>query len=89
MSFLAQRRGVRDLIAAAVDSAFARINRLPATIEWLSDNAGCYIAGATRSFRPRHRPEPRTTRRPQSNRMTEAFVRTIKRDYVRVTMRKI
>jgi putative transposase len=61
---------------------------LPVTIEWLSDNGTCYIAGDTRSF-SQHRSEPRTTpiKSPQSNGMAEAFVRTIKRDYVRVSPR--
>jgi putative transposase len=59
---------------------------LPVTIEWLSDNGSCYIAGDTRSFARNIGLEPRTTpiESPQSNGMAEAFVRTIKRDYVRV-----
>jgi putative transposase len=58
----------------------------PVTIEWLSDNGSCYIAGDTRSFARDIGLEPRTTpiESPQSNGMAEAFVRTIKRDYVRV-----
>jgi transposase InsO family protein len=26
---------------------FGRVTRLPATIEWLSDNGSCYVAGDT------------------------------------------
>jgi putative transposase len=57
------------------------------TIEWLSDNGSCYLAGETRSFARDIGLEPRTTpiESPQSNGMAEAFVRTIKRDYVRVS----
>ena len=68
---------------------FGRVNRLPVTIEWLSDNGSCYIAGDTRSFARDIGLEPRTTpiESPQSNGMAEAFVRTIKRDYVRVSPR--
>ena len=49
MSFLATtrrhlRRDVRDLMVAAVEHRFGRVNRSPVTIEWLSDNSGCYIA---------------------------------------------
>jgi putative transposase len=50
MSFLATTGGisgddVRDLMVAAVEHRFGRVNRLPVTIEWLSDNRSCYIAG--------------------------------------------
>ena len=94
MSFLATTGGicgndVRDLMVAAVEHRFGRVNRLPVTIEWLSDNGSCYIAGDTRSFARDIGLEPRTTpiESPQSNGMAEAFVRTIKRDYVRVSPR--
>ena len=48
MSFLATTGGisgddVRDLMVAAVEHRFGRVNRLPAIIEWLSDNGSCYI----------------------------------------------
>ena len=92
MSFLATTGGirgedVRDLMVAAVEHRFGRVNHLPLTIEWLSDNGSCYIAGDTRSFARDIGLEPRTTpiESPQSNGMAEAFVRTIKRDYVRVS----
>ena len=76
-------------MVAAVEHRFGRINRLPVTIEWLSDNGDCYVAGDTRSFARDIGLEPITTpvERPQSNGMAEAFVRTIKRDYVRVSPR--
>jgi putative transposase len=92
MSFLATTGGirgedVRDLMVAAVEHRFGRVNRLPVTIEWLSDNGSCYVAGDTRSFAREVGLEPRTTpiESPQSNGMAEAFVRTIKRDYVRIS----
>ncbi len=93
MSFLATTRGiagedVRDLIVAAVEHRFGRVNRLPVTIEWLSDNGRCYVASDTCRFARELGFEPRTTpiESPQSNGMAEAFVRTIKRDYVRVSL---
>lgn len=92
MSFVATTEGikgedVRDLIVAAVEHRFGLVNRLPQTIEWLSDNGSCYIAGETKVFARAIGLEPRTTpiESPQSNGMAEAFVRTIKRDYVRVS----
>ena len=79
----------RDLMVAAVEYRFGQVNRLPVTIEWLSDNGSCYVAGDTRSFARDIGLDPRRTplESPQSNGMAEAFVRTIKRDYVRVSPR--
>src|SRR4051794_41408355 len=55
MSYVATTGGiggeeVRDLMVAAVEHRFGRIDRLPDTIEWLSDNGSGYIAHETRSF---------------------------------------
>src|SRR5215469_2176149 len=92
MSFLATTGGiagedVRDLKVAAVEYRFGQVNRLPVTIEWLSDNGSCYVADDTRSFASAIGLEGDASRSPQSNGMAEAFVRTIKRDYVRVSPR--
>ena len=78
---------VRDLMVAAVEHRFGRVNRLPRTIEWLTDNGSGYVATETRRVAREIGMEPRTTpiESPQSNGMAEAFVRTIKRDYVRVS----
>lgn len=92
MSFVATTGGiggeeVRDLMVAAVEHRFGRVNRLPRTLEWLSDNGSGYIAHETRRFARDLGLEPRTTplESPQSNGMAEAFVRTMKRDYVQVS----
>jgi putative transposase len=76
-------------VVAAVEYRFGQVNRSPVTIEWLSDNGSCYVAGDTRSFARDIGLEPRTTplESPQSNGMAEAFVRTIKCDYVHVSPR--
>ena len=94
MSYVATTGGiggeeVRDLMVAAVEHRFGQVNRLPQTIEWLTDNGSGYIATETRRFAREIGLEPRTTplESPQSNGMAEAFVRTIKRDYVRVSPR--
>lgn len=78
---------VRDLMVAAVEHRFGRVDRLPDPIEWLSDNGSCYLARETRRFAREIGLVPRTTPlvSPQSNGMAEAFVRTLKRDYVRVS----
>ena len=80
MSFLATTSGVsgedvRDLMLAAVEHRFGPVNRLPVTIEWLSDNGSCYLAGETRSFARDIGLEPRTTpiESPQSNGMARSL----------------
>ena len=73
-------------MVAAFEQRYGQINRRLATIEWLTDNGSCYIAGETRKFAKDMGFEPLTTplESPQSNGTAEAFVRTIKRDYARV-----
>lgn len=77
---------IRDLMVATVEHRFGAVNRLASPIEWLSDNGSPYTAGDTRRFARDIGLVPRTTpvSSPQSNGMAEAFVRTLKRDYVRV-----
>ena len=77
---------IRDLMVSAVEHRFGQINRLPAAIEWLTDNGSCYTATDTRRFAGDIGLLPLTTpvESPQSNGMAEAFVRTFKRDYVSV-----
>src|SRR4028119_487191 len=94
MSFVATTGGiggeqVRDLMVAAVEHRFGPVDRLPQTIEWLTDNGSGYIAAETRRFAREIGLEPRTTpvESPQSNGMAEAFVRTFKRDYAGVSPR--
>jgi putative transposase len=93
MSFVATTAGitgedVRNLMVAAVEHRFGRVNQLPTLIEWLTDNGSCYLARETRRFARDIGLVPRTTplESPQSNGMAEAFVRTLKRDYVRVSV---
>ena len=94
MGFVATTGGitagdVRDLMVATVEHRFGRVNRLPKAIEWLTDNGSCYTAHDTRRFARDIGLIPRTTpiTSPQSNGMAEAFVRTLKRDYARVSLR--
>ena len=94
LGFVATTEGIKgedvqDLMIAAVEARFGQVNRLPHVVEWLSDNGSGYIAADTKALAREIGLEPRTTpvRSPQSNGMAEAFVRTIKRDYVRVSPR--
>jgi len=80
---------IRDLMIDSVERRFGLVNRLPTPIEWLSDNGSPYIARETRALARDIGLVPRTTpiESPQSNGMAEAFVKTIKRDYARVSAR--
>jgi putative transposase len=80
---------VQDLVITAVEHRFGHVNALPNTIEWLTDNGSCFIAKDTKSLLRDIGMEPRSTpvRSPQSNGMAEAFVKTFKRDYVKVNPR--
>jgi putative transposase len=77
---------VQDLVITAVENRFGQVNRLPETIEWLTDNGSCFIAQDTKSMLKHIGMEARTTpvRSPESNGMAEALVKTVKRDYVSV-----
>lgn len=69
----------------AVESRFG-IHRAPGQVEILSDDRSAYTAKDTRIFAQQLGLKPRFTpvKCPQSNGMLEAFVKTLKRDYVRV-----
>jgi putative transposase len=78
---------VRDLMIACVERRFGS-TRTPHLVEWLSDNGSAYIAKETRqiatalglrlAFTP--------VRSPESNGISEAFVKTLKRDYARISI---
>ena len=77
---------VRDMMLAAVEARFAK-HRAPHQIEMLSDNGSPYIAKHTCIFARQLGLKPCFTpvKSPQSNGISEAFVNTLKRDYVNVT----
>lgn len=78
---------VCDMMVKAVETRFHGY-KTPHPVEWLSDNGAAYIAKETANiasglglklcFTP-----PRS---PQSNGMSESFVKTIKRDYISLEM---
>ena len=77
---------IRDLMLEAVERRFSAL-RAPSVIEILTDNGSPYIAKDTQIFARQLGLKPCFTpvRSPQSNGMSEAFVKTLKRDYVQVT----
>ena len=76
---------VRDMMLEAVEKRFGN-NHAPHPVEWLSDNGSPYTARETRQFAGQLNLVPCFTpiRSPESNGLAEAFVKTFKRDYVRV-----
>ena len=76
---------VRDMMLAAVERRFGRL-RAPVPVEWLSDNGSPYTAKPTLDMAAALNLVPCFTpvASPESNGMAEAFVKTFKRDYVRV-----
>jgi putative transposase len=77
---------VRDMMLEAVEHRFGAC-RAPLSIEMLSDNGSPYVAKETRIFARQIGLNPCFTpiQSPQSNGISEAFVKTLKRNYVQVT----
>lgn len=77
---------IRDIMLKAVERRFGAY-RAPSVIEMLSDNGSPYIAKDTQIFARQLGLKPCFTpvQSPQSNGISEAFVKTLKRDYVQVT----
>jgi transposase InsO family protein len=77
---------VRDMMLEAVEKRFGG-HRAPHPVEMLSDNGSPYTARDTRIFASQLGLRPCFTpvKSPESNGISEAFVNTLKRDYVHVT----
>src|SRR4051794_8330430 len=77
--------GARDMMLEAVESRFAAI-QAPHALEWLTDNGSVYTAHETRAFATALNLVPCFTpiQSPESNGISDSFVKTFKRDYVRV-----
>ncbi|TJZ85602.1 IS3 family transposase [Paracoccus hibiscisoli] len=77
---------IRDIMLEAVERRFGTY-RAPSVIEMLTDNGSPYIAKDTQIFARQLGLKPCFTpvQSPQSNGISEAFVKTLKRDYVQVT----
>ena len=76
---------IRDMLLEAVEKRFGTY-RAPHIVELLSDNGSAYTAKETQIFARQIGLKPCFTpvKSPQSNGMSEAFVKTFKRDYVSV-----
>jgi putative transposase len=76
---------IRDLMVECVETRFAA-PRAPHSVQWLADNGSAYAAAKTIDMAIALNREPCFTpvESPESNGVAEAFVKTFKRDYVRV-----
>jgi len=76
---------VRDMMLEAVEKRFAA-TRTPHAIEHLSDNGSAYTVRDTRPFaQTLNDTLLHAGRQPQSNGMSEALAKTLKRNYVRIS----
>jgi putative transposase len=77
---------IRDMMVRSVEQRFGAI-RAPHPVQWLSDNGSIFAAHKTIEIALALNLVPCFTpvESPESNGMAEAFVKTFKRDYVRVT----
>lgn len=77
-------RDIQQLMQRAVIARFGEGTRPDCPIQWLSDNGSIYTALETICTAERHNLLPITTpaASPQSNGMSEAFVNTLRRDYI-------
>src|SRR3954467_4834705 len=76
---------VRDMMLEAVEGRFAAI-QAPHALEWLTDTGSVYTAHEGRAFATALNLVPCFTpiQSPESNGISESFVKTFKRDYVSV-----
>ena len=79
---------VRDLMLACVERRFNSL-RARHPVQWLADNGSAYVAHETLEFAAALALVPCFTpvRSPESNGVSEAFVKTLKRDYARIQPR--
>jgi len=77
---------IRDMMVRCVEQRFGAI-RAPHPVQWLSDNGSIFAAHKTIEIAVALNLVPCFTpvESPESNGMAEAFVKTFKRDYVRVS----
>ena len=77
---------IRDMMVRCVEQRFGTLHA-PYPVQWLSDNGSIFAAHRTIEIAPALNLAPCFTpvESPQSNGMAEAFVKTFKRDYVRVS----
>ncbi len=75
---------IEELMLAAVGKCFGESLRCPREIQWLSDRGSIYRAKSVQALSKHLNLQCCYTRAysPESNGMAEAFVKTIKRDYV-------
>lgn len=78
---------VRNIMVQCVERRFG-YDRAPHRVQWLTDNGSIFAAQKTIDIAVSLNLEPCFTpvESPESNGMAEAFVKTFKRDYVRLAV---
>ena len=77
---------IRDMMVRCVERRFGAI-RAPHPVQWLSDNGSIFAAHRTIEIAlALNLPCFTPIESPESNSMAEAFVKTFKRDYLRVSL---
>jgi transposase InsO family protein len=81
------REMVRDMMVQCVERRFS-CDRAPHRVQWLTENGSIFAAQKTIDIAVALNLEPCFTpvESPESNGMAEAFVKTFKRDYVRLAV---
>jgi putative transposase len=94
MSWVATSKGfdaglVGDLMMPAVEKRFESNSKQPKSIEWLTDNGRYYTATEKRNFSKQLCLKPVKTPviNPQINGISESFVKSQKREFVRLAYR--
>ena len=79
-------KDARDALALAFEKRFKCEHAAPNLIEWLTDNGGIFVASETKQFAKTLGFIPCQTPAysPESNGMSESFVKRFKQDYVYV-----
>jgi putative transposase len=79
-----EAQDIEELMVKAVEKRFGETLRCPREIQWLSDRGSIYRAKSVKNLSKELNLKCCYTRAysPESNGMAEAFVKTIKRDYV-------
>jgi len=77
---------VQDMLVMSLEKRFPNAVKVPFSIEWLTDNRGIFTSGDTKILAKQIGLIPCQTPAysPESNGMSEAFVKRFKQDYVRV-----
>lgn len=81
-----ESRDVQNMLVLAFEKRFSNVTKTPHAVEWLTDNGGIFVAHETKQIASNMGLLPCQTPAysPESNGMSESFVKRFKQDYVHV-----